>query len=119
MNLLLWGCESWALTKEQKRKLEVCHHRSLRKMTGMTIFDVKEKHITNKQVRERLGNCCSLHQFIEISRTKWLHQLANMNYNRKSKQVLKCRISKAPRPVGKRQEARTTGTYAKKSNILL
>ena len=30
VNLLLWRCESWALTKEQKRKLEVCHHRSLR-----------------------------------------------------------------------------------------
>jgi len=26
VNLLLWGCKSWALTKEQKRKLEVCHH---------------------------------------------------------------------------------------------
>ena len=62
VNLLLWGCGSWALTKEQKQKLEVCHHRSLRKMAGITIFDVKEKRITNKQVRERLGNCRSLHQ---------------------------------------------------------
>ena len=57
VNLLLWGCESWALTKEQKRKLEVCHHLSLKRTAGITIFDVKEKHITNKQVRERLGNC--------------------------------------------------------------
>ena len=30
VNRLLWRCKSWALTKEQKRKLEVCHHRSLR-----------------------------------------------------------------------------------------
>ena len=76
-------------------------------MAGITIFDVKEKHITNKQVGERLGNCRSLHQFIEISRTKWLQKLANiMNYNRKPKKVLKCWIFKVPRPVGvgRRQE---------------
>ena len=85
VNLLLLESESWALTKEQKRKLEVCHHRSLRKMAGITIFDVKEKHITNKQVRERLGNCRSLHQLVEITRTKWLQKLATMKHNRKPK----------------------------------
>ena len=96
VNLLLWGCESWALTKEQKRKLEVCHHRSLRKMAGITIFDVKEKHITNKQVREKLGNCCSLYHFF----------VANMTHNCKPLKILKCWIFKTPRPViiGRRQE---------------
>ena len=104
VNLLLWGCESWELTKVQKRKLEVCHHRSLRKMAGITIFDVKEKHIINKQVRERLENCRSLYQLIEMSRTKWLQKLANMNHNRKPKKILKCWIFKKIRPVGRRQE---------------
>ena len=120
VNLLLWGCKSWALTKEQKRKLEVCHHRSLRKMAGITIFDVKEKHITNKQVRERLGNCRSLHQFIEISRTKWLQKLANMNHNRKPKRILKCWIFKTPRPrpVGRRQECIKTSLSKMITNIL-
>ena len=50
MNLLLWGSESCALTKEQQRKVEVCHHPSLRKMAGITIFDVTEQRITNKKV---------------------------------------------------------------------
>ena len=50
VNLLLWGSESCALTKEQKRKVEVCHHPSLRKMAGITIFDVTEQRITNKKV---------------------------------------------------------------------
>ena len=87
-----------------KIKLEVCYHRSLRKMAGITIFDAKEQRITNKQVRERLGNCCSLHQLIEISRTKWLQKVANMNHNRKPKKILKCWIFKKIRPVGRRQE---------------
>ena len=69
-----------------------------------TIFDVKEQRITNKQVRERLGNCRSIHQLIEISRTKWLQKLANMNHNRKPKKILKCWIFKKIRPVGRRQE---------------
>ena len=118
VNLLLWGCESWALTKEQKRKLEVCHHRSLRKMAGITIFDVKEKHITNKQVRERLGNCRSLHQLVEITRTKWLQKLANMKHNRKPKKILKCWIYKTPRPVGRRQECIETSLSKMITNSL-
>ena len=37
VNLLLWeGERCWALTKEQQRKLEVCHHRSLTKTAGIT-----------------------------------------------------------------------------------
>ena len=103
MNLLLWGCESCALTKEQKRK---------------PIFDVKEEPITNKQVRERLGNCRSLHQFIEISRTKWLQKLANMNHNRKPKRILECWIFKTPRPVGRRQECIETSLSKMITNSL-
>ena len=115
---VLSGCKSWALTKEQKRKLGVCHHRSLRKMAGITIFDVKEKHITNKQVRERLGNCRSLHQLVEITRTKWLQKLANMKHNRKPKKILKCWIFKTPRPVGRRQECIETSLSKMITNSL-
>ena len=73
-------------------------------MAGKTIFDVKEQCITNKQVREKLGNCCSLHQLIEMSRTKWLQKLANMNHDRKPKKILKFWIFKKTRPVGRHQE---------------
>ena len=48
-------------------------------MAGIIIvFDVKEQHITNKQVRERLGNCHSLHQCIETNRFKLLQKLAKI-----------------------------------------
>ena len=55
INILLWGCASWALTEELRRKLEVCHQGFLRKMVGITICDVKDNHISNKQVREELA----------------------------------------------------------------
>jgi len=64
INILLWGCESWALTAELRRKLEVCHHRFLRKMVNITIYDVKDNHISNEQVREEL-TCYKFHQSLE------------------------------------------------------
>ena len=51
INTLLWGCKSWALTEELQRKLEVYHHRFQWKMVGITIYNVKDNYISNKQVR--------------------------------------------------------------------
>jgi hypothetical protein len=42
ISILLCGSKSLALTEELQRKLEVCHHLFLRKMIGITIYDVKK-----------------------------------------------------------------------------
>ena len=70
LNILLWGCESWALTTELRRQLEVCHSRFLRRMANINIYEVMEEHITNESVREKLGNCRTLHQTMELKRSK-------------------------------------------------
>ena len=75
INILLRGCKSWALTEELRRKLEVYHHRFLRKMVNITIYDVKDEHISNKQVREELNNCYTFHQSLELRRAKLLKKL--------------------------------------------
>ena len=73
VNILLWGCESWALTAELERKLKVCHNRFLRKMVGITIiYDVKDHHISMVLVREELGNCYEINQSMELRRARWL-----------------------------------------------
>jgi hypothetical protein len=51
VNIALWGCESWALKEADRAKLEVLHHGCLRRMCGLTMWDVAEKRITNEQVR--------------------------------------------------------------------
>ena len=72
-NVLLWEYESWAHTEELRRKLEACHHRFLiRKMVGITIYDEKDNHISNKQVREDLNNCYQFHQSLEQQSARWL-----------------------------------------------
>ena len=103
-NILLWGCESWALTKELRRKLEVCHHRFLRKMIGITIYEVKDHHISNEQVREELNNCYTFHQSLELRRARWLEKLALMSCKRGPRNVLLSWIYKKARKQGLQQQ---------------
>ena len=51
LNLLLWGCESWAIRESLFKKLEVFFHRSIRKILGISITRVKDEHIKNETVR--------------------------------------------------------------------
>jgi len=103
LNILLWGCESWALTEELRRKLEVCHHRFLRKMIGITIYDVKDNHISNEQVREEL-TCYKIHQSLELRRARWLEKLAHMNDKRGPKNALRSWIYNESRKQGGQQQ---------------
>ena len=50
-NLLLWGCESWALRRSHITKLEVFWHRSIRRILKIGIMQVKEERITNERIR--------------------------------------------------------------------
>ena len=54
INLLLWGCESWALTKVLISKLELFHTRCIRSILGIKWDEVKEFKITNVQIRKKL-----------------------------------------------------------------
>jgi len=74
INILLWGYESWALTEELRQKQEVCHSRFLRKMVRITIYEVKDHHISNEQVREELKNCYTFHQSLKLRRVRWLEK---------------------------------------------
>jgi len=52
LNALLWGCESWNLTKNNLRKLTAFHHGAIRRILGIKWNQVREPHIKNKEVRE-------------------------------------------------------------------
>ena len=104
LNILLWGCESWALTVELRRNLEVCHHRFLRRMAKINIYDVMEHHISNDEIREKLGHCKTIHQAMELKRAKWLQKLATWDYNRNPRKLLKAWYYKKRRPIGRPQQ---------------
>ena len=103
MNILLWVYKSWALTIKLGKKLEVCHNRFLRRMVKITIYDVMENRIRNETVREELGNCRTLHQIMELKRSKWLRKLATSGYGRNPRSLIKAWRYKKPRPRGNPQ----------------
>ena len=53
INLLLWGCESWDLCVSPLDKLEVFLHRSIRRILGIAMTQLKEDIITNEMIRRR------------------------------------------------------------------
>jgi hypothetical protein len=54
INLLLWGCETWALNTSNYKALDSFIHKTVRRILGIRMLQVKEEGITNKLVRERL-----------------------------------------------------------------
>ncbi len=86
VNLLLWGCKSWVL-KEDRRRIKVFHHQSLRQMLNITIYDVMEQHISNDDVRERTRSY-SMKQTMELRRARWLEKISHMGSNKGPKKFL-------------------------------
>jgi hypothetical protein len=52
INLLLWGCKSWALKESAFKKLDAFLHRSIRQILGIKMSKVREERIRNEQVRK-------------------------------------------------------------------
>ena len=78
VNLLLWGCETWALLSEDRNRLNVCFNKWVRAMTGTKWSDIREKRITNKQLRERLDNIESFDEIYNHRCLNWFIKLAVM-----------------------------------------
>ena len=51
-------------------------------MNRVTIYDIKEHHIKNEQIRENLHNCYTMEQSMELRRARWLEKLAQMDTTR-------------------------------------
>jgi len=49
-NLLLWGCETWALRQSHINKLNVFWHRAIRNILGIRMAEVIDDHVSNEQI---------------------------------------------------------------------
>ena len=109
LNILLFGCESWALTREDIRKLETTHHRFLRSMLHITIYDVKNRRISNTKIRQQIGSHTLL-QRMSLRRARWIEKIAHMPPTRNPRKVLNAWLP-TPRPTGRPQQTIRT-SYA-------
>ena len=72
-------------------------------MLGITIYEVKEKKISNRKVRERMESAYTLEQMMELRRARWLEKLSHMNETRAPRKLLVAWI-RCPRANGKPQQ---------------
>ena len=88
INILLWGCESWPLTKKNRQKLDVFHNRCCRRFLNISIFDVIADHsLTNKFIYTETG-IKPLSTYVELRRVRWLEKIANMRECRNPRKLL-------------------------------
>ena len=74
-------------------------------MVGITIYDVKDNHVSNKQVREEPNNnCYTFHQSLQLRRAQQLEKLAQTNCNRGPKNALRSWIYNKSRKQGGQQQ---------------
>ena len=67
VNVALWGCDTWSLTKKDYEKLRIFQNFCARSMCGINRWHCKEYHITTKSCHEKLGldnldSVCKLRQ---------------------------------------------------------
>jgi len=80
LTILLWGSETWALSKTDESRLEVFHHRSIRSILGISMLEVRDERIHNDNVRVRFNNTPPLR---DILRSRKLLHLGNIAQSRR------------------------------------
>ena len=84
---LLYGCETWTLTKKQLRRLEKFHQTTLRKIARIKWFH----KVTNYEVLSRC-NVTTLQSMVDKARLRWTGHVVRMKSDRIPKALLYGRL---------------------------
>jgi hypothetical protein len=71
LNALLWGCQSWNLSKRNIDQLNVFHHSAIRWILGIKMTQVKEERIKNATIRKQFNNIQEVSFYIK--RCTWTY----------------------------------------------
>ena len=71
-NLLLWGCEIWALQKSLLASLEVFLHSIIRRILKIKMCQVIDQHIKNTSIREMFYNILTVQNQIAFCHITYL-----------------------------------------------
>ena len=95
MPVLLYGAETWNVSKHDLRKLKTFQMRCLRDIIGVTLWN----RMRNTTILEKAGELAvedQLHQ----SRLQWFGYVWRMPAHRRQRQLVRCRPSGRKRPQG-------------------
>ena len=98
LNALLWGCESWNLTKSNLRKLTVFHHGAIQRILGIKWSQVREQHIKNKEVRGLLCNIPNIDAFIHRRTATYIGKITRADASTYPKKFLAAWINDSKKP---------------------
>ena len=99
--ILVYGCEAWALTKEQEKRLEVFENKVLRTIVG-PVYDRERQEWRrrhNWELRERTKQP-HVSQFVKGRRIQWAGHVARMEEERLPKKILLAHVE-GRRPIGR------------------
>ena len=88
INILLWGCDTWALTRLQINRIEVFHCHCIRQMIGITMHHVKEFEIRNNYILKKSNLKKSAETYIRIRQLHFLTRIAHMDPSHLPRQVI-------------------------------
>ena len=80
LSILLFGCETWAVTADLMRRLQSFHNRCVRTMCGITMWHTITHHIKQVSLESRLG----LHPlgfYLARRKLAWAGHVARMDFN--------------------------------------
>ena len=100
INLLLWACESWALTKVLISKLEVFHNRCIRSILEIKWDEVRQFKITNNQIRKKFHNIDSIENQVSKRRLHFLCKVVRFPCKKIPSRLISA-INKNIRPQGR------------------
>ena len=72
INLLLWGCDAWALRECHFDKLDTFLHKSIRRILRITMTEVKEEKIRNEKVRKLFYNIPDMRSIIAARTSRFI-----------------------------------------------
>jgi exonuclease III len=103
LNTALWGAESWTLTADNERKLETFHHKSIRRILNINMFEVEAGKITNTKLRTAFGKIRNISEFIHERQLNWLGHLLHLPDSRQTKKLVNAWVANPRRGKGQPQ----------------
>ena len=87
LSILLYGVESWCLTKKLFSMLRIFHNRCVRSMCRVTVTECYNLRISNEEILRRL-NSRKIDDYITKRQLRWAGHVARMELNRHQRKML-------------------------------
>eukprot|EP00979_Chaetoceros_neogracilis_P011670 scaffold2946_cov278-Chaetoceros_neogracile.AAC.1 len=88
VNILLWGCDSWALKTTQLSRLSTFHHKCVRQLCGYAMYNVvKDYRIRTETCLEKI-KLKPIEKIITVRQLRFLSRIAQMDESRLTRQVM-------------------------------